>query len=124
MDNITLLLKVHAVIALVSLVIYLVRGFWMITNNPAVTGKLALIGASLSMLILLGTGLLLAFIGSHGIDTFVVFKFMGLLAYVVLGVIALKPGLPRPTAIILWLAGLCGFVFNSLVARGIIPASF
>ena len=39
MDNNTLILKVHVIIALLSLAIYLLRGLWMMTNNPAVTGK-------------------------------------------------------------------------------------
>lgn len=125
MDNNTLILKVHVIIALLSLAIYLLRGLWMMTNNPAVTGKPALASASLSMLILLGTGAWLAFVsGAHGLDGFVVFKFMGLLEYIVLGVIALKPGLPRPTAIVLWVAGLGGFVFSYLVAKGVVPVLF
>jgi Invasion gene expression up-regulator, SirB. len=78
MDNNTLILKVHVIIALLSLAIYLLRGLWMMTNNPAVTGKPALASASLSMLILLGTGVWLAFVsGTHGLDGFVVFQVYG-----------------------------------------------
>lgn len=123
MDTATLILKVHAIIALLSVVIYLVRGFWMLTNNPAVAGKGALAGASLSMLILLGTGLWLAFMSTeHGIDNFTIVKAIGLVAYVILGVIALKPGLGKPVAIVLWLLGLGAFAYTFLFARGMAPA--
>ncbi|MGB3918631.1 SirB2 family protein [Thiothrix litoralis] len=123
MDTNMLIVKVHAIVALLSVVVYLIRGFWMLTNNPAVTGKAALASASLSMLLLLGTGLWLALISTaHGVDSFVIIKAVGLIVYVVLGVIALKPGLSKATATILWLAGLATFIYTFLYAKGIAPA--
>lgn len=123
MDTNTLILKVHAIIALLSVVIYLLRGFWMLTSNPAVTGKSALASASLTMLILLGTGLWLAFVSTpHGVDNFVIIKAIGLIVYVVLGVIALKPGLGKPAAIVLWLLGLAVFAYTYLFAKNMVPA--
>lgn len=123
MDINLLILKVHAIIALLSVAIYLIRGFWMLTNNPAVTSKAALASASLSMLILLGTGLWLAFVSTpHGVDNFVILKAIGLIVYVVLGVIALKPGLSKPAAIVLWLLGLAAFAYTFLYAKNLVPA--
>ncbi|MDD5391675.1 MAG: SirB2 family protein [Thiothrix sp.] len=120
MDINTFLLKVHVIIALLSLAIYVIRGFWMLTGNPAVSGKSALASASLAMLILLGTGLWMALSGSHGFDRFVTIKAVGLAVYVVLGVIALKPGLGKPAAIVLWLAGLGAFAYTFLMAKSLI----
>ncbi|WML89142.1 SirB2 family protein [Thiothrix lacustris] len=123
MDTNMPIVKVHAIVALLSVVVYLIRGFWMLTNNPAVTGKAALASASLSMLLLLVTGLWLALISTtHGVDSFVIIKAVGLIVYVVLGVIALKPGLSKATATILWLAGLATFIYTFLYAKGIAPA--
>lgn len=123
MDTSTLILKVHAIVALLSIAIYLIRGIWMLTNNPAVTGKAALASASLSMLILLGTGLWLAFVSTaHGVDNFVIIKAIGLIVYVVLGVIALKPGLGKAAAVILWLAGAATFAYTFLFAKNLLPA--
>jgi uncharacterized membrane protein SirB2 len=123
MDTNTLLIKVHTIIALLSIAIYLLRGIWMLTNNPAVTGKAALASASLSMLILLGTGLWLAFVSTaHGVDNFVIIKAIGLIVYVVLGVIALKPGLGKAAAVILWLAGAASFAYTFLFAKNLLPA--
>lgn len=123
MDTNTLLLKVHAIVALLSIAIYLIRGIWMLTNNPAVTGKAALASASLSMLLLLGTGLWLAFVSTtHGVDNFVIIKAIGLIVYVVLGVIALKPGLGKAAASILWLAGAATFAYTFLFAKNLLPA--
>jgi uncharacterized membrane protein SirB2 len=123
MDTNTLIIKAHAIIALLSIAIYLIRGIWMLTNNPAVTGKAALASASLSMLILLGTGLWLAFVSTaHGVDNFVIIKAIGLIVYVVLGVIALKPGLGKAAASILWLAGAATFAYTFLFAKNLVPA--
>lgn len=123
MDTNTLIIKVHAIVALLSIAIYLIRGIWMLTNNPAVTGKAALASASLSMLLLLGTGLWLAFVSTpHGVDNFVIIKAIGLIVYVVLGVIALKPGLGKAAAVILWLAGAATFAYTFLFAKNLLPA--
>lgn len=123
MDTNTLIITVHAIVALLSIAIYLIRGIWMLTNNPAVTSKAVLASASLSMLILLGTGLWLAFVSTaHGVDNFVIIKAIGLIVYVVLGVIALKPGLGKAAAIILWLAGAATFAYTFLFAKNLLPA--
>lgn len=123
MEAHTLLLKLHAIVALLSVAIYLLRGVWMLTSNQAVMGKVVLAGASLSMLLLLGTGLWLAFFSTtHGVDPFVIVKAIGLIVYVVLGVIALKPGLDKPIAIVLWLLGLAAFIYTFLFAQGMVPA--
>lgn len=123
MDTSLLILKVHAIIALLSVAIYLLRGLWMLTGNPAVTGKAALASASLSMLILLGTGLWMAFVTTpHGVDNFVINKAIGLIVYVVLGVIALKPGLGKPAAVVLWLVGLLAFAYTFLYGKNMAPA--
>ena len=123
MDTNTLIITVHAIVALLSIAIYLIRGIWMLTDNPAVTGKAALASASLSMLILLGTGLWLAFVSTaHGVDNFVIIKAIGLIVYVVLGVIALKPGLDKAAAVILWLVGAATFAYTFLFAKNLLPA--
>ncbi|MBO0612204.1 MAG: hypothetical protein RL122_740 [Pseudomonadota bacterium] len=123
MDTNTLIIKIHAIVALLSIALYLIRGIWMLTDNPAVTGKAALASASLSMLILLGTGLWLAFVSTaHGVDNFVIIKAIGLIVYVVLGVIALKPGLDKAAAVILWLVGAATFAYTFLFAKNLLPA--
>ena len=123
MDTNTLLLKAHTIAALLSVAVYLLRGVLMLTNSPAVTGKAVVGSASLSMLILLGTGLWMAlFTTPHGVDGFVIIKAVGLIVYVVLGVIALKPGLSKVAASVLWLLGLASFVYTFLYAKGIAPA--
>jgi uncharacterized membrane protein SirB2 len=124
MDMMTLLAKTHVIIAFLSLAIFLIRGFWMMTNNPAVTGKAALASASLTMLILLGTGLGMVFMTGPVFDGWVITKVFGLVMYVLLGVIALKPGLGKPAAIVLWLAGLGAFVYTYMVAKHMLPALY
>ena len=111
MDVAYLLLTAHLLIALLSLAIYIVRGVLMLVNSPAVTGLLALTSASIATGLLLLSGGLLAWLGGHGWDHFVLSKLIGFSLYVLLGLIALKPGLYKPVAISLWLLGLSAFVY-------------
>lgn len=111
MDVAYLLLKAHLVLALLSLTIYSVRGILMLINSPAVAGLMALSSASVTTGLLLLTGALLAWLGGHGWDHFVLSKLLGASLYVLFGLVALKPGLNKPVAIGLWIAGLTAFIY-------------
>lgn len=124
MDMLTLLAKAHVIVAFLSLAIFLVRGVWMLAGNPAVSGIPALASASLSILLLLVSGLVLLFMRDLPLDGWVVTKTAGLAAYVLLGVISLKPGLGKIAALGLWLAGLAAFGYTYLVASHWLPALY
>lgn len=122
--DINLLIKAHSEIALLSLIIYLVRGGFMIAGSVLVSNIIAVAAASLSMLLVLGTALGIVFMVGLGLDSFVITKGVGLLLYIVLGVVSLKPGLSKPVAIVLWLLGLAAFITTYLVALGKIAPVF
>jgi hypothetical protein len=46
------------------------------------------------------------------------------MTYVIVGMIALKPGLSKPVAISLWVAGLAAFVTTFAVGKHWLPALF
>lgn len=122
--DINILIKAHSGIALLSLLIYLVRGGFMIAGSVLVSNIIAVAAASLSMVLVLGTALGVVFMTGLGLDGFVITKGVGLLLYVVLGVVSLKPGLSKPVAIVLWLLGLAAFIATYLVALGKIAPVF
>ncbi len=118
------IVKAHTAFAVLSLLIYGVRGVLMLVKSPAVVGKLALTSATTAMLLLLVSGGWLAWASGHGLDGFVVTKLLGLTLYLLLGTIALKPGLSKPVAIGLWLAGLAAFISTFMVAMRWLPVLY
>lgn len=112
-----LLPTLHELFALLSVAVYAVRGGLMLKGSDAVNGKPLLAGTGLSMLLLLATGIGMVFATGMGFNGFVITKIIGLVAYVVLGIVALKPGMAKGAAIGLWLAGLAAFVYTFMVAE-------
>jgi uncharacterized membrane protein SirB2 len=123
--DVALIIKIHAILALVSIVVYIIRGGLMLTNSAAVNSKPLLAGASASMLLLLVTGIVaVVMAGLPFTDGFVILKIIGLVIYVVLGIAALKPGMAKGASIILWLLGLAAFAYTFLMAKGMVPVLF
>ncbi|HIO91835.1 MAG TPA: hypothetical protein EYG68_03205 [Leucothrix mucor] len=109
----------HFILVLVSLLVYFIRGAMMLAGN---TSKSMMTLAAVTTLILFGTGLALVF--SSDTMTFanswVMTKMVGTLLYVFFGVIALKSGLSKTVAIILWLLGLAAFAYTFAIAKGLL----
>lgn len=109
----------HFIIALVALVIYFIRGALMFADKSSM---LMMSLAALSSIALFGTGAALVF----SIDTmtfansWVMTKIVGMLLFVFFGVIALKSGLSKIVAVILWLLGLAAFAYTFVIAKGIL----
>lgn len=109
----------HFVLALVSVTVYIIRGAMMLANNNSRSMTTI---ASITTLILFGTGLALVFSAStmSFANSWVMTKMVGTLLYVFFGVIALKEGLSKPMAIVLWLLGLAAFAYTGAIAKGIL----
>ncbi|MCK5809765.1 MAG: SirB2 family protein [Cocleimonas sp.] len=109
------LLTTHLVIVGLSLLLYLIRGGLMLA------GKSSTVMTSLAAVIsmgLFGTGISMVFMSSDVsfANSWVIAMMISFLLYVTFGVIALKSGLRKPVAIILWLLGLASFAFALLLA--------
>ncbi len=118
-------LKIHGAVVLLSLAIYLVRGVMMIVGKGAYNGKPMVAGASLTMLGIFITGI--AMVVMSGMDYFsgfVITKIVGLVLYVVVGIMALRPGQSKIVSMILWLAGLGIFAYLIMVARHLVTPLF
>ncbi len=109
------LLTSHLVIIGLSLLIYLIRGGLMLAGK---TSSVMTSLAALTSLGLFGTGIAMVFITADisFANSWVITMMIGFLLYVMFGVIALKSGLSKPIAIILWLLGLAVFAFTFLLA--------
>lgn len=109
------LLTSHLVIIGLSLLIYLIRGGLMLADK---TSSVMTSLAALTSLGLFGTGVAMVFMTADisFANSWVISMMIGFLLYVTFGVIALKSGLSKPVAIILWLLGLAAFAFTFLLA--------
>jgi len=120
--DIEVLIKAHSGIALLALLIYIVRGVMMLANSSKTNARGILGIASFVTIILFGLGVYLSFAKHLSFaDGFVMTKIIGLLLFVAFGVVALKQGLSKPVASILWLLGLGAFVYTYLVALETLP---
>lgn len=115
--DMNLLIKAHSGFAYLTLLIYIIRGVMMLFSSPLTNARSVLGAASIATLVLFGLGVFIAFEKHLSFaDGFVLTKIIGLLLFVAFGVIALKQGLSKPIAIILWLLGLAAFVYTYLIA--------
>jgi len=124
MDNIQhYILPFHIAMAVASLVIYIIRGIMMLAGNTH--SRLMMGLASLTVLLLFGSGVYLGFVNKLSFaDGYVGSLIIGLLLYVGFGVIALKQGLSKPVASVLWLLGLLAFIYSYLIATHTINPLF
>lgn len=117
--DMSVVVKAHSGIALLALIIFVIRGVMMLAGSSIVNSRLVLGIASITTILLFGFGVYLGFVkGLSFADGFVLTKIIGLLLFVAFGVIALKQGLAKPTAIILWCLGLGAFVYTYLIGMG------
>lgn len=114
--DITILTKAHSGIAGLALIIYVVRGVMMLASSSKTNSRGILGIASIITLILFGLGVYVALTKHLSFaDSFVLTKIIGILLFVALGTVALKQGLSKPVAIVLWLLGLAVFVYTYLI---------
>ena len=115
--DINVLTKAHSGMAYLVLLIYVVRGIMMLAGSALKNSRAVLAVASITTLALFGLGIFIAFERQLSFsDGFVLTKIIGLLLFVAFGVIALKQGLSKTMASILWLLGLGAFVYTFLIA--------
>jgi len=115
--DINVLTKAHSGMAYLVLLIYVVRGIMMLAGSTLKNSRGVLAIASITTLALFGLGIFIAFEKQLSFaDGFVLTKIIALLLFVAFGVIALKQGLSKSMASILWLLGLAAFVYTYLIA--------
>ena len=111
------LTKAHSGMAYLVLLIYVIRGVMMLADSTLKNSRAVLTITSVTTLALFGLGVFIAFQKQLSFaDGFVLTKIIGLLLFVAFSVIALKQGLSKSIASILWLLGLAAFAYTYLIA--------
>ncbi|MEW6120534.1 MAG: SirB2 family protein [Pseudomonadota bacterium] len=103
----------------ITLALFLLRGFWMITGSPYLSARWVRIVPHLNDTVLLASGIALAWLLriSPLEHAWLGAKIVALLAYIGLGTIALKRGKTRKQRIAAWIAALAVFGYMAAVAR-------
>ncbi|MFN3752059.1 MAG: SirB2 family protein [Thiobacillus sp.] len=122
----TLLKQLHLATIAITLALFLLRGVWMMRESPRLQARWVRIAPHVNDTLLLASGLALAALMEqyplvHG---WLTAKFFALIAYIVLGTIALKRGKTRGQRIAAWIAALAVFAYMVAVARAHAPWPF
>jgi len=117
---------IHAATAVLTISGFLVRGYWMFTDSALLNHKLTRMLPHIVDTLFLGSGIaLLAFIGTAPLTKpWMLLKFAGLIAYIVLAVIALRRGKTTASKATAFVAAIAVFAYTYGVAVSMSPASW
>jgi uncharacterized membrane protein SirB2 len=121
-----ILKNLHLATIAVTLTLFLVRGVWMMTDSPRLQARWVRIVPHANDTLLLASGIALAVLIQqyplvHG---WLTAKVLALIAYIVLGTLALKRGKTKSRRIAAWIAALLVFSYMLAVARAHDPFPF
>ena len=104
----------HIVSVLLLMALYLLRTLFTICNSKKVIGKKLNSASSVITLVLFATGITYAYLLKIPFsNSFVLTKIIGMLAFVMFGVLAFMPGRKKPKALLLLLVAF--IIFISLI---------
>jgi len=121
-----ILKNLHLPTIAIPLTLFVLRGIWMMAGSPLLQARWVRIVPHVNDSLLLASGIGLAVLIrqyplTHG---WLTAKFFALIAYIVLGTIALKRGRTRGQRISAWFAALLVFGYMAAVARAHDPFPF
>lgn len=115
----------HVTCVVLSGLGFCVRGGWMLVDSPLLKGRLARFAPHLIDTLLLGSALTMAFLSGqypfvHG---WLTAKFFGLLAYILLGTMALKRGRTKAIRACFFVLALLayGYIVSVALSRNPVP---
>jgi uncharacterized membrane protein SirB2 len=121
-----LIKHLHLATIVVTLALFLLRGAWMMMDSPLLQARWARIVPHINDTLLLASGIALAVLMQqyplvHG---WLTAKLFALIAYIVLGTLALKRGKTKAQRVTAWIAALLVFGYMLAVARAHDPLPF
>ncbi len=114
----TLLKQLHLTTITLTLGLFILRGFWMMADSPRLQARWVRIAPHINDTLLLTSGIWLAVLMQqyplvHG---WLTAKLFALIAYIMLGTVALKRGKTKAQRITAWVAALLVFGYMAAVA--------
>jgi len=124
MDPIVLA-KAHSGIAILVFVFYIIRGGLMLADSASLRSIVLTAFSHSLVLILVLMGLYIAHLkGISFGNGFVITKISCLILFILFGGVALKQGLGKAVAVILWLLGLAAITYAWMLGKHLVPAFF
>lgn len=122
----TALKHTHTFFAVLTITGFLLRGFWLMTGSPWLRKRVTRIAPHVIDTVFLASGIALIFelhlsVTSNG---WLIAKFAGLLAYIVLGMVALRFGHSQQTRLLAFIGAVAMFAYIVGVAISKNPASW
>ncbi len=109
---------IHLSMVAITLALFLLRGLWMMLDSGHLAARWVRIVPHVNDAILLGSAIVLAYLmGQYPfVDDWLTAKLFALIAYILLGTIALKRGRTKPVRVAAWIAALAVFAYLVAVA--------
>ncbi|MEW6765194.1 MAG: SirB2 family protein [Pseudomonadota bacterium] len=114
------IIHLHGLFVILSLIGFITRGYWMLRECPALQARWVKIAPHIIDTLLLLTALWAAWVmfWSNGVHpAFLTVKIVGLIAYIALGMIALKRGKTKAIRAGAFIAALAVFVYLMAVGK-------
>ena len=106
--------QLHVAAVALSWTLFFLRGVWMIADSPRLKARWVRVVPHVNDTILLVAGLYLAtFVG---LQPWIVAKLVALVAYILIGMVAITRGRTKPVRIAAWVAAQCVFLYIVAVA--------
>jgi uncharacterized membrane protein SirB2 len=106
--------QLHVAAVVVTWTLFLLRGAWMIADSPRLTARWVRVVPHVNDTVLLLAGVYLATL--VGLQPWIVAKLVALVAYVLIGMVAITRGRTKAVRIAAWVAAQCVFLYIVAVA--------
>jgi len=118
MMDYSVLKAVHVTCVAVSYVLFVVRGIWMMRDSPMLARRWVKVLPHLNDTVLLAAAIALAIMLRQYpfVNGWLTAKLLALVLYILLGILALKPGRPKAARIAAWIAAQAVFFYIVAVA--------
>lgn len=106
--------QIHLVTVALSWALFFVRGVWMIADSPRLGARWVRVAPHLNDTVLLVAALYLATF--HGLQPWIAAKLVALVAYILIGMVALRRGPTKAVRIAAWVVAQLVFLYIVAVA--------
>ena len=114
--------QLHLAAVALSWTLFFLRGVWMIADSPRLKARWVRVVPHVNDTILLVAGAYLAtFVG---LQPWILAKLAALVAYILIGMVAITRGPTKPVRIVAWIAAQCVFLYIVAVALRKNPLPF
>jgi uncharacterized membrane protein SirB2 len=114
--------QLHLATVIVSWTLFFLRGVWMMADSPRLQARWVRVAPHVNDTLLLAAAVYLATF--HGLPAWIVAKIVALVAYIVIGAVAIRRGPTMPVRVAAWVLAQAVFLYIVAVAMTKNPLPF